>query len=219
MKKIIKQILKEDRQEQFLNKIILFMKDDFPFFKNMKDYGFTEQLSDDEYRYIMNKIFGEPVKRRGYDLFNKNGHNIYKEYENGYWEKYQYHENGLKTYTEDSKGRWYKTDYIYDINQKTIESITMDKYGLYERIMNDENGNILYYEDSYGDWEKYGFDENDNVIYHENSDGYWEKSEYDEYGYKIYVEDSYGFWEKNEFDENGNQIYFENSDGVIYDHR
>ena len=171
MKNIIRKILKEDRRQMFLDKIVKVMKNDYPLFKNMEDYGFTEQISDDEYRYIMNKIFGEPVKRRGYDLYDENGNNIYKEWNNGYWEKYQYNENGLKTYTEDSKGGWYKTDYVYDMNQNMIESITMDKYGLFEKTTYDENGNVIYYEDGDGYWEKYEFDENGNNIYYEDSDG------------------------------------------------
>jgi hypothetical protein len=48
MKKIIRKILKEDRREEFLNKIIKVMKNDYPIIKNLKDYGFWEQLSKDE---------------------------------------------------------------------------------------------------------------------------------------------------------------------------
>ncbi len=36
MKKIIKKILREDRREEFLNKIIKLMKNDFPLFKNLR---------------------------------------------------------------------------------------------------------------------------------------------------------------------------------------
>ena len=63
MKNIIKQILKEDRQQGFLNKVILLMKSDFPLFKNLKDYGFN--LSEDELNYVLLKIFGEPVTKSG----------------------------------------------------------------------------------------------------------------------------------------------------------
>jgi YD repeat-containing protein len=192
MKKIIRKILKEDRKQMFLDKIVKVIKNDYPLFKNMKDYGFAEQLSDDEYRYIMNKIFGEPVKRSGYDLFNK---------------------NGLKIYEEDSKGRWYKTDYIYDFNQKTFESITMDKHGLYERIMYDVNGNVLYEESYDGWWIKFEYDENGNKIYEGTSEGFWDKWEYDERGNVIYYENFEGDWKKSKFDDNGNLLYEENSEG------
>jgi ATP-dependent helicase/DNAse subunit B len=50
MKRLIKKILKEDRRQMFLDKIIKVMKNDFPLFKNLKDYGFTEQLSRNNYR-------------------------------------------------------------------------------------------------------------------------------------------------------------------------
>ena len=60
MKKIIKKILKEDRQEQFLNKIILLMKDDYPLIKNMENYGFN--LSQDELAYVLSGIFKKDVQ-------------------------------------------------------------------------------------------------------------------------------------------------------------
>ncbi len=67
MKKIIKQILKEDRQELFINKIILLLKDDFPIFKNMESYGFN--LSEDELDYVLSGLFGVPVKKNGDVLY------------------------------------------------------------------------------------------------------------------------------------------------------
>ena len=36
------------------------------------------------------------------------------------------------------------------------------------------------------------YNENGNVIYYEDSEGTWEKTEYDDYGKVIYYEDSYG---------------------------
>jgi hypothetical protein len=65
MKKIIRKILKEDRRQMFLNKIVQVMKNDFPLFKNMESYGFTEQLSEEELNYVFSGIFGEPVVRDG----------------------------------------------------------------------------------------------------------------------------------------------------------
>ena len=57
MKKKIRKILKEDIRQMYLDKIVQVMKDDYPFFKNMELYGFEDQLSNDEYRYIFKKIF------------------------------------------------------------------------------------------------------------------------------------------------------------------
>ena len=56
--------LKEDRRLMFLNKIIKFIKNDFPLFKNLKDYGFWEQLSEEELNYVFSEIFGKPVQRK-----------------------------------------------------------------------------------------------------------------------------------------------------------
>ena len=54
MKKIIEQILKEDRRQMYLNNIIKVMKDDYPIIKNLKDYGFWEVLTKDEISIIYN---------------------------------------------------------------------------------------------------------------------------------------------------------------------
>jgi hypothetical protein len=56
MKKIIRKILKEDRREEFLNKIIKVMKNDYPLLKNMELYGFYDQLSDYELNYVLSGI-------------------------------------------------------------------------------------------------------------------------------------------------------------------
>ena len=63
MKETIRKILKEDRKQMFLNKIIKVMKNDFPLFKNMKDYGFYDQLSKEELNYVFSEIFGKSVKK------------------------------------------------------------------------------------------------------------------------------------------------------------
>ena len=166
MKKIIRKILKEDIRQMYLDKIVQVMKDDYPFFKNMELYGFEDQLSDDEYRYIFKKIFGETARRRGYKLFNKNNNELYNEHSNGFWEKTEYDENGKLIYFEDSEGFWEKTEY-------------------------DENGNDIYRENSYGFWEKREYDDRGNKIYYEDSDGYWVKYEYVNHNV-IYYENSDG---------------------------
>jgi hypothetical protein len=62
-------------------------------------------------------------------------------------------------------------------------------------------------------------DHNGNSIYFEDSDGFWRKTEYNSNGNRIYYESSTGFWIRREFDSNGNRIYYENSNGVIIDAR
>ena len=64
MKKVIRKILREDRVEQFLNKIILLMKDEYPLFKKLDGYGF--KLSEEELNYVLSGIFGEPVTKQGF---------------------------------------------------------------------------------------------------------------------------------------------------------
>jgi hypothetical protein len=154
MKNIIRQILKEDRREEFLNKIIKVMKNDFPLFKNMKDYGLYDQLSKDELNYIFSEIFGEPV-RYSYEIimnklqggiFDKKGYSIYYESSNGDWRKREFDENNNMIYFENYGGKWWKREY-------------------------DEYGNRIYHEDSEGKWWKREYDEYGNRIYHEDSEG------------------------------------------------
>ena len=166
MKNIIKKILKEDRRQMYINKIIHVMKNDFPLFKNMRDYGFYEELSEDELIYVLSEIFGEPVKIKGTVLYDKNGNEIYSENSEGQWSKREY-ENNNRTYLEDYDGYWRKYEY-------------------------DKNGNEIYWKDSDGVWEKREYDKNGNKIYSVNSNGDWKKWEYDENGNMLYYEDSDG---------------------------
>ena len=85
--------------------------------------------------------------------------------------------------------------------------------------INDNNGNVIYYEESEGFWAKAEYDSSGNKIYFENSNGYWSKGEYDSSGNQIYIENSRGYWYKREYDSNGNRIYFEDSNGIIRDNR
>ena len=145
MKKIIRKILKEDQRERYLNKIIKFIKNDFPLFKNMKDYGFYDELSEEELIYVLSGIFGKPVQKKIQSIYD-NHNEIYFETSNGQWQKYEYNDNGNEIYSEDSYGDWRKYEY-------------------------DENNNMIYYENSDGEWVKREYDENGNMIYKEFSDG------------------------------------------------
>ncbi len=62
-------------------------------------------------------------------------------------------------------------------------------------------------------------DKDGNKIYYENSDGFWGKSEYDAKGNEIRYENSDGYWVKREWDAQGKKIYYETSDGIIKDKR
>ena len=145
MKNIIKKILREDREQMFLDKIVQVMKNDFPLFKNMKLYGFYEQLSEEELIYVLSTIFGEPVRIIGLGIYSKRGKEIYYENYGGKWWKKEYDERGRLIYKEFSYGKWYKYEY-------------------------DKNGNQIYSENSDGKWWKKEYDKNGNLTYTEHSD-------------------------------------------------
>jgi len=174
MKKIIRKILKEDQREMYLNKIVQVMKNDFPLFKNLKLYGFYDQLTIDELNYVLSGIFGMPSNidmeqyHPEYIVYNNNGKEIYfEDLDIGNWTKSEYDKNGNLTYNEHNDGVWYKYEY-------------------------DENGNITYYESYDGDWEKREYDERGNNTYYENFTGYWIKRVYDDRGNEIYSKNSDG---------------------------
>ena len=146
MKNIIKKILKEDRRQEFLNKIIKVMKNDFPIIYNLKDYGFYEQLSEDELNYVFSGIFGKPVRIGGFGIYDENNNEIYWEESDGFWEKSEYDINNRIIYSENYNGEW-------------------GKYGY------DDNGNEIYFENSDGYWVKREYDEYGSRIYYEDSDG------------------------------------------------
>jgi len=143
MKNIIKKILKEDRRQMYLDRIIEVMKNDYPLFKNLKYYGLYDQLSEEELNYVFSGIFGEPVNKGGgrfrKNIYNQNGNIIYVEDSDGNWFKKEYDDNGKVIYFENSNGYWEKSEY-------------------------DENGNIIYSENSDGYWVKKEYDDNGNRI-------------------------------------------------------
>ena len=116
----------EDCRQMFIDKIVQVMKNDFPLFKNMKDYGFWEQLSEEELNYVFSEIFGKSVKKYSVGLYDENGVVLYKEFSDGDWNKWEYDENNNLIYYEGSDGNWVKIEY-------------------------DENGEIIYKEYYNGD--------------------------------------------------------------------
>ncbi len=62
-------------------------------------------------------------------------------------------------------------------------------------------------------------DKDGNRIYYETSVGYWTKREYDAHGRDIRFENSAGYWFKRERDAHGNSIYHEDSYGTVIDRR
>ena len=86
-------------------------------------------------------------------------------------------------------------------------------------IVNDDKGNLIYYENSDGYWNKSEYDAKGNLIYYEYSDGFWAKREYNDQGNRIYLETSDGYWSKSEYNEQGHVIYIEDPNGRIIDKR
>ena len=62
-------------------------------------------------------------------------------------------------------------------------------------------------------------DDQGNRVYWEESHGYWQKREFDNQGNGTYFQDSDGYWSKQEYDDRGNEVYYEDSDGNIIDNR
>ena len=131
------------KYEKYINYIVNDIKP--PYFINMRDhYG----LKDNEYSFVLSKLYDQPVTIKGISVYDTNGNHIYFEDSNGgYWYKHEYDEQGNNIYSEDSNGSWIKSEY-------------------------DNQGNKIYSEDSNGNWYKHEYDTNGNEIYFEDSDGY-----------------------------------------------
>ena len=147
MKKVIRKILKEDRRQMFIDKIIQVMNNDFPLIKNLKDYGFYEQLSEDELNYVFSGIFGQPVRYRYGGIIDKNGKEIYYESSIGEWRKTEYDDRGNKIYEENSYGEWEKSEFDENNNRTYLEYFD----GFWVKTIYDEYNNIVYSENSYGE--------------------------------------------------------------------
>jgi len=162
MKKLIKKILKEDRRQMYLDKIVQVMKNDYPLIKNLKLYGFYDQLSYHELDYVLSGIFGQPVKKNGDDpyinnqvhvVYDNNGYVIYEEDSNGNWEMSEFDENGNVVYKENWRGGWVKRkygklkttedkDWSMDV-MKYTEKLNYDDYTEVVEHITKLNGDVL----------------------------------------------------------------------------
>jgi YD repeat-containing protein len=130
------------KYERYINYIVNDIEP--PYFINMEEmYG----LKPEEYKLILDKVFNQPIRINGNDVYDQNGNLIYHEDSTGYWTKKEYDNQGNLIYREDSDGSWVRYKY-------------------------DRNGNKIYYEDSNGHWLKQEFDDLGNLIYRKIN-GYW----------------------------------------------
>ena len=67
-----------------------------PYFKNMEKLGLIESKKE----LVLNKIFNQPVRIKGNDIYDINDNIIYHERSNGYWGKTKYDNKGNKIYKE-----------------------------------------------------------------------------------------------------------------------
>jgi hypothetical protein len=168
MKRLIRKILREeieksDRHYRMLDKISDHVH--LPYFKSMEDFAIDEK---DDQLYIMRKIYGNDISIDGGYIYDDKGNEIYQEYDDGWWGKWEYDDNGNQIYHEDSDGYWRKYEY-------------------------DDKGNRTYSEHSNGYWQKWEYDDKGKKVFHEDSSGYWKKMEYDDRGNVIYYEESSGY--------------------------
>ncbi len=64
------------------------------------------------------------AKNFPFEMFDKNGNQIYYEDVHGYWVKYQYKHNNQPISFANSKGVWYKIEYDLNNNEIYYESST-----------------------------------------------------------------------------------------------
>ena len=79
-------------------------------------------------------------------VYDEKGKEIYREYSDGYWAKWEYNEKGKMIYYEDSNGYWVRKKY----NEKDNQSYSEDSDGYWFKIEYNEKGEQIYYEDSEG---------------------------------------------------------------------
>ena len=187
------------------------MKNELPIFETLNDYGFLEQLSEEDLKYILTGLFeNNNVGKIRLTVDNFLGDKKFTVEKVNISDDERILDTNILY--EEVLGDYFIN--YYDKNGNLLEYFNSN--GEYSKFKYDRNGNRIYHEEP-GGWVKYEYDDNGNQIYFENSIGYWRKREYDENGNIIYYEFSNGDWGKYKYDENGNQVYFENSAGLKID--
>jgi hypothetical protein len=155
MKNIIKRILREQFDSNYLKKVSnILLQSEPPYFNLMEDHFNVTDPGDQ--LEVMKYIYGDDIKilyreesfHKGWYIYDSNNNQIYWETNDnsGVWEKSQYDSDGGLISWENNSGYWEKYEY-------------------------DSNGNKIYHEENGGYWEKYEYDSDGNNIYYENSNG------------------------------------------------
>ncbi len=150
MKQIIKRILSEQYNSDYLEKVSRSI--DIPYFRMMEDH-FNVTDPDDQLE-VLKYIYGNDISIlcSVYDfIYNSNGDVLYKEDSFGRWGIWDRDTNGNCTYYENSDGEWEKNE--YDEKGNPIFFETEDGYWVIQKY--DENGKMVYYENSNGEIEDY----------------------------------------------------------------
>tara|TARA_Y100000389_G_scaffold7457_1_gene7162 strand:+ start:372 stop:662 length:291 start_codon:yes stop_codon:yes gene_type:complete len=87
------------KYERYINYIINDIE--APYFFNMENqYG----LRPNEYELVLSKVFNQPVRIKGSDVYETNGNINYRETSDGFWIKWEHDNNGNIIYRENSDG-------------------------------------------------------------------------------------------------------------------
>jgi len=139
MKKIIEQILKEDRRQMYLNNIIKVMKDDYPIIKNLKDYGFWEVLKKDEIEYVLSNLLKKGVRfvdSYYIQLLDEFDNLLYMEVEvgclKGAFVNYVDNVDNISLFVDNYDCVWNESidlmEYIEDLIGNSFEPLSLDEF-------------------------------------------------------------------------------------------
>ena len=103
----------KDKYKEWINYIASDIE--LPYLKSLEPYG----LNKEDMNLVLSKVYNESVTIKDNHLvYDTNGNEIYHEYSDGFWNKWEYDANGNTIYCEYSDGFWNKWE--YDTNDNEI---------------------------------------------------------------------------------------------------
>jgi len=114
-----------------------------------------------------------------FEIKDKRGNLIYKEWEDGYWERWEWDLNSKEIFYENLRGivsgDWPDPEPVTDpeLKSETMNQTIAETLGIKEFPfeIRDKQGNLVYLEFENQYWAKYKFDKEGKQIYYENSKG------------------------------------------------